>query len=147
MPFGSKFRSHILSIQDNEDDAKFLKKLWAKDADVTFLSAENSAAPIAELHTVKHRPSLITLAGREPENARRTLDILTQLKSNRQISPIPVVILYGNSDPETIGLFYAAGACCVIKLPNTPPEFEAMMQCMKTFWLHVARLPFETAAA
>lgn len=67
--------------------------------------------------------------------------ILTQLKSDENLSRIPVVIFTTSQANSDITRCYELGANCYLVKPGNLSDFVAVVQSMADFWLGFASLP------
>ncbi|GAB4040562.1 response regulator [Spirosoma gilvum] len=69
------------------------------------------------------------------------IEILMQLKINKALADIPVIILTGVDDSEKISLAYQLGVQSVINKPYTHSQLVDMVISIREFWFKTARLP------
>jgi response regulator RpfG family c-di-GMP phosphodiesterase len=144
----SAVRAHVLSIQDNESDTRLLQQVWGEDSEIKLTCRGSGALGMEHLQTEDERiPNLILLASRFVLSQMPALEVLAALKADDQLRCIPVVVLTGAYETETIDSFYDAHAACVVEMPSGLDELKTVLATAKAFWLGVARLPRETKRA
>ncbi len=84
-------------------------------------------------------PDLIVLDLNLPRGDGRSL--LSQLKSDRNLSMIPVVIFTTSQAHADITHCYELGANCYLVKPGNLADYVAVVQSMADFWLGFASLP------
>jgi len=141
-------RMNILLIEDNPDHAELtLKALangdltsrvhWVKDGEeaLDFLHrrgrfADPAAAP---------RPCLILLDFKLPKVDGH--EVLQEIKGDKTLRSIPVVMLTNADRGEEIAAGYRAGANSVVTKPIGFPEFVERIRTVEGYWLRTSRLP------
>ena len=84
-------------------------------------------------------PDLILLDLNMPKKDGR--EVLGELKTNRKLKHIPVVILTTSDAEIDILKSYNLGANCYVKKPVGLLEFTAVVQSIEHFWFTVVKLP------
>jgi len=85
------------------------------------------------------RPDLILLDLNLPrKNGRETL---AEIKSDRDLSTIPVVVLTTSVDEQDVLRAYEFHANCYINKPVDLDQFLHVIRSIEDFWLTVVRLP------
>ncbi|WP_020598372.1 response regulator [Spirosoma panaciterrae] len=69
------------------------------------------------------------------------IEILLQLKINKALAGIPVIILTGVDDTEKVSLAYQLGAQSVINKPYTHSQLVDMVISIREYWFKTVRLP------
>ena len=69
------------------------------------------------------------------------LEILAQLKADRGLRRIPVVVLTTSKSQDEIDRCYEAGAAAVLNKPLRLREYRDMLAAFERFWLGHVRLP------
>lgn len=139
--------SHLLIIEDNEDDyeatVRSLKKnhfinpvSWCRDGKsaIEFLTKTGAYAGEA----VK-RPDLILLDLNMPGmDGRQALEII---KGNDELKKIPVVVLTTSNDSIDVEKCYEIGASGYVQKPVEFERLVATVSTLKDYWFGVAILP------
>jgi CheY-like chemotaxis protein len=85
------------------------------------------------------RPDLILLDLNLPRKSGR--EVLAEIKADRYLKNIPVVVLTTSSDEEDILKSYALHANCYVIKPVEFPNFVRAIQSIQQFWFSVVTLP------
>ena len=67
--------------------------------------------------------------------------VLAEIKADRQLRHIPVVILTTSDAAGDILQAYDLHANCYLTKPTDPDQFTALVQSIEEFWLSTVRLP------
>ena len=67
--------------------------------------------------------------------------VLKRLKADRQLCPIPVVMLTTSSRQEDVTRSYAAGAASYITKPPSLEEYSDLARKFEIYWITVSKLP------
>ena len=111
--FGDK-RPVILTVDDDEMNLLLMKRIFAKDADITCLNSGSKAlAWLAE-----HDPDIVLLDYRMP--APNGFDILKQMKGDPRLAKIPVIIVTGDIEADLECDGFMLGATDFIRKPFMP---------------------------
>jgi CheY-like chemotaxis protein len=85
-------------------------------------------------------PSLIVIDAALP-GAPQGLDAVKALKDDPRTKRIPLVVLGGDDDPQTVTEAYEAGANTYIVKPVTFLALVRLMKVFTAYWLETAELP------
>jgi two-component system, chemotaxis family, response regulator Rcp1 len=137
----------ILLIEDNAGDARLAKEAlrdakvknnlsWVGDGveAIAYLRKEG------DYHKVP-RPDLILLDLNLPRKDGR--EVLSEIKSDRNLKRIPVVILTTSQAEEDIFKAYHLNANCYITKPVDLDQFIKVVRTIEDFWLTIVKLPSE----
>jgi chemotaxis family two-component system response regulator Rcp1 len=137
----------ILLIEDNAGDARLAKEAlrdakvknnlsWVGDGveAIAYLRKEG------DYHQVP-RPDLILLDLNLPRKDGR--EVLSEIKSDRNLKRIPVVILTTSQAEEDIFKAYHLNANCYITKPVDLDQFIKVVRTIEDFWLTIVKLPSE----
>jgi CheY-like chemotaxis protein len=114
-----QIRSPLHVVGDGEQALQFLRR-----------SGEFTAAP---------RPGLILLDLNLPR--RNGLEVLAEVKSDRELAPIPVVMLTTSAAQEDVLRSYALHASAYITKPVDYDRFIDVIGQIDDFYLTLAKLP------
>lgn len=68
-------------------------------------------------------------------------EVLSQLKSDKQLCRIPVVVLTTSSSDEDILKSYSTGVSCYVTKPVGLKEFSSVVEAVNNFWFTVVKFP------
>jgi len=137
----------ILLVEDNPGDVrltqeafkdgKMLNKLHVVEDGMealAFLKREDKYIDVP-------RPELILLDLNLPRKDGR--DVLAEIKADRDLKRIPVVILTTSRSEEDILRSYDLNANCYITKPLELDKFIEIVKSIEDFWLTIVKLPTE----
>lgn len=139
----------ILLIEDNPADVR-LTQVALKEAKI-----ENRmdvvGDGVAAIEYLRHRgshagaprPDLILLDLNLPKKDGR--EVLAEIKQDRDLRTIPVVVLTTSRDDEDVLRSYQLHANCYVNKPVDLEQFLQTMKSIKDFWLTVVKLPVPPA--
>ncbi len=85
------------------------------------------------------RPDIIVLDLNLPRKDGR--EVLSEVRSDPQLSRIPVVVFTTSQASSDVNRSYELGANCYLRKPGNLADFTAVVQSMADFWLSFASLP------
>lgn len=85
------------------------------------------------------RPDLILLDLNLPRKDGR--EVLAELKGDKRLSLIPVVVLTTSRAEEDVLRAYGLHAACYVTKPVDFPSFAQVVQSIEMFWFSVVTLP------
>jgi two-component system response regulator len=85
------------------------------------------------------KPDLILLDLNMPRKSGR--EALAEIKKDRELRSIPVVILTTSEAEEDISNTYHLGASCYITKPVGLEQFQKVVQAVENFWFTVVKFP------
>jgi len=112
-------RFHVNVVSDGAQAMSFLRR-----------QGSYAAAPT---------PDLMVLDLNLPRKDGR--HVLAELKSDPQLSKIPVVVFTTSEADADVMRSYELGANCYLRKPGNLVDFVEVVQAMADFWLGCARLP------
>jgi len=119
------FPANVHKAANGEDAMKFLRRV-----------GDCSAAP---------RPHLIILDLNMPR--KNGHEVLEEIKSDRLLLRIPVIVLTTSQAEDDMSRAYAAHANCYIRKPVDFQSFCDVMRRIEEFWLETVSLPAVSPAA
>jgi two-component system, chemotaxis family, response regulator Rcp1 len=84
-------------------------------------------------------PDLILLDLNLPKRDGR--EVLAEIKADKNLRKIPVVVLTTSAAEEDIARAYGAHANCYITKPVDLDQFLRVVQSIESFWLSLVKLP------
>jgi len=115
----NKVSNNLFVVKDGEEAMEFLRK-------------ENKYADVP-------RPDLILLDLNLPKKDGR--QVLREIKENRELKSIPVVVLTISSAEEDVLQSYDLQANCYISKPLDLNKFITVVREIENFWFAIVRLP------
>ena len=135
----------ILLVEDSFSDIKLISKALEEVSVHHCLEVVSSGtAAIAFLlkqgkYCNCFRPDIILLDMHLPE--KNGIAVLREIKSNPQISNIPVIMLTASTNNRDIAECYQQEANCYLVKPNNLQEFKETIKSLTDFWLQIVKLP------
>ena len=130
---------------EHDDDERYIaQSIFGEnhsDIKIHFVSTSDEVfSYLTQCDEQKNRyPSLILLDYlASPSNA---VEILTELKSGKKFSHIPVVVLSGAVKSDVIQECYLAGASSFIQKPSETKEAQNKVSSFVKYWFHTVELP------
>jgi two-component system, chemotaxis family, response regulator Rcp1 len=114
-----KLHLHVNSVGNGEDAVAFLRR----------------EGPYAS----KSRPDLVVLDLNLPRKDGR--QVLAEVKSDRDLAKIPVVIFTTSEAHTDILQSYELGANCYLRKPGNLADYRSVVRSMADFWLGFVNLP------
>lgn len=137
----------ILLVEDNPGDVRLILELF-KDAQVKnrINVARDGEEAMMMLHQEgkfanHHVPDLILLDLNLPKKSGK--EVLRELKSDRRLMCIPVVVLTTSQAEEDIIETYQYCANSFITKPVNLDQFVKVIKSIQEFWLNIVKLPRE----
>jgi CheY-like chemotaxis protein len=136
----------ILLIEDSPADVRLtLEALAEAKLRNTVRIAEDGETAMKMLRGPgSRRPDLILLDLNLPGMDGR--EVLHEIKSDPELSVIPVVVLTTSKSDEDVLRAYRLHTNCYITKPVDLDQFVRVVQSIQDFWLTIVRLPPETTA-
>jgi CheY-like chemotaxis protein len=138
----------ILLVDDDPDDLDMTRRALIKnnfDAEIftvrdgeellDFLNHRGACAPPARSPT----PSLILLDLNMPKMDGR--EALAMIKSDPELSRIPVVVMTTSTADQDIARAYELGSNSFISKPITLPELIDITKVLGQYWFEIVKLP------
>lgn len=144
-----KFSQPILIVEDSDDDYEATYRALKKSGNLRnpvvrceegeeALEYLNRRGKFADLVDTP-LPALILLDLNLP--GRNGISILSEIKENKTLKQLPVVILTTSSDHRDIEICYTHGANTFIVKPVNMDGFMQAIKNLKEYWFEVAVLP------
>ncbi len=139
----------ILIVEDSDDDYEATYRALKKSGNLhnPIIRCEDGEEALEYLnHQGRHAdrkdnmlPALILLDLNLP--GRDGKSILAEIKTNRSLNKVPIVILTTSSDSRDVEECYEHGANTLIVKPVDMGGFMQAIQSLKEYWFEVAVLP------
>ena len=135
----------VLLIEDDLGDVELTEAALTKSKLKIDLNVVNDGEEaLAYLHqeepyTEAIQPNLILLDLNLPGFSG--LELLSSIKSDNRLKPIPVVILTSSDADTDILKSYGSGANCYVTKPIGLKEFVHIINSIEEFWFTVVQLP------
>jgi CheY-like chemotaxis protein len=136
---------HILIVEDNATDVMIMREAFASsNLNATLHVASNGEDAMKFLrrageHAAAPRPDLILLDLNMPR--KNGHEVLEELKSDKLLLRIPVVVLTTSQAEDDVSRAYAAHANCYIRKPLDFESFDELMRRILQFWFGLVTLP------
>jgi chemotaxis family two-component system response regulator Rcp1 len=135
----------ILLVEDNPADARLTREVFEGGRLSTHLNivadGEQALAFLRRegIYEAAPRPKLVLLDLNLPRKDGR--EVLEELKSDRVLCRIPVIVLTTSAAESDILRSYELQANCFITKPLDLDEYFSVVRAIEDFWLSTARLP------
>ncbi len=137
--------AEVLLVEDNPGDVRLTKEALNEGKVLINLSAVKDGIEAMKFlrkkgkYSKAHRPDIIFLDLNLPKKHGR--EVLAEVKSDKDLRRIPVVILTMSKDDEDVLNSYDLHANCYITKPIDLDRFMEVVQSIENFWLTVVKLP------
>ena len=134
----------ILLVEDSESDARLIKE-FLKEIKVNneLIIVTDGIEALSYLHThckpVEDCPSIVILDLNLPRMGGH--EVLKEMKKDKDLKRIPVIILTTSTDKEDITKCYNDFASSYITKPVDFDKFAKIMESIANFWFNTAVLP------
>jgi CheY-like chemotaxis protein len=135
----------ILLIEDNPGDVHLITEALGQGKTPVHVSVvTDGEAALQFLHrqgeySTAPRPALILLDLNLPRKDGR--EVLAEIKRDKVLGCIPVVVLTGSEAPDDISKTYDLSANCYVSKSADLARFTQVVQATEDFWVEIARLP------
>ena len=137
--------NNILLIEDNPADIRLIKELFKDYKTENELYTVNDGVKALQFLNQQDqyedtpRPDLILLDLGLPR--KDGFEVLKEIKNDKKLKNIPVIIVTVSNDPEIINNAYKLQANCVIIKPLDIDDFNRCIKSMTDFWFNIVKLP------
>lgn len=136
----------MLHVEDDSADARLVAELLRRHRVAVRLfraydgeEAMDFLRPVDRGPQHPRHPDLILLDLNLP--GKHGLELLAEVKADKELKAIPVVILTNSEDPEDVRRAYESYANCYISKPFDLPGVQSVVDALGKFWLEDAALP------
>ncbi len=136
---------NILLCEDNPGDVRLIREVFNETAARLELSVVMDGEEALDYfrcldgHGKTEMPELIILDLNMPKKDGR--EVLREIKKNRKLKRIPVIVLTASEAEWDIDTCYELGANCVLTKPINLDQFADMLNTIEKFWLDMVKLP------
>ncbi len=135
----------VLLIEDNAGDVRLLEEAFKEaEFDCNLRVIRDGEQALAFLkrtgtYAKSPRPKLVLLDLNLPRKGGR--EVLAEMKTERSLRSIPVVVLSTSANSEDIDAAYSLHANCYIVKPEDMDSLVRLSKLLQSFWLRAVRLP------
>jgi len=135
----------ILLIEDNPGDVRLTREALKEARVSNQLHTVDDGVKALEflrqqgIYAAMPRPDLVLLDLNLPKMAG--LEVLREIKQDRRLKTIPVVVLTTSQSRDDIAGSYDLHANCYVSKPVDLERFLHVIRSIETFWLATAKLP------
>jgi two-component system, chemotaxis family, response regulator Rcp1 len=134
----------VLLVEDNPADVRLTREVLEADDSIHLTVVGDGEAALSfvrgeGVYEGSPRPNLVLLDLNLPRKDGR--EVLQELKADRRLSRIPVVVLTTSAAESDILRSYELHANCFMTKPLDLEDFFDAVRSIKDFWLSTARLP------
>jgi DNA-binding response OmpR family regulator len=133
---------YVLVAEDDEDDFSVLRDAFAQGAPEIGVEWVKDGEELTD-HLKKNRaPALVLLDLNMPKKDGR--EALKEIKADRALCHIPIVVLTTSSSREDVLATYGLGISAYLQKPLSFNELTARIKVFADFWFRIATLPDTT---
>ncbi len=135
----------ILLVEDNPADVRLTLEVFEDCRITNHVSVVNDGEEaIAFLrkkggYAGRSTPDLVLLDLNLPKKDGR--EVLSEIKADRELKTIPVVVLTTSDADQDVQKAYDAGVNSYITKPVDLEQFVSVCRCIEDFWLTIVKLP------
>ena len=132
------------SVEDRESTTRAFKKAHLANEIVECVDGEDALDYLFRRNKYagsqdSSRPSIILLDLNMPGTDGH--EVLAEIKRDKELASIPVIVLTTSSDERDIERCYAAGGNSYVQKPVDLPGFITAIQRLKEYWFEVVLMP------
>lgn len=138
-----EFTSYNILICEDDDDDYLITELAFKKAEIeNIFRVKDGEELLIYLKDPdqKRMPALIIMDLNMPRKDGR--QALKEIRENRELCHIPVIVFTVSSSPDDILNLYKSGANSYVIKPNGFYQLVEIAKIIKTYWLQVVALPY-----
>jgi CheY-like chemotaxis protein len=140
----------ILLVEDNPGDVRLTMEALKEGKVLNNLTVARDGEEALDIlfrrgqYANRPLPDIILLDLNLPKKDGR--EVLKEIKTNRELMHIPVVVLTMSKAEEDILRSYRFHANCYITKPIDMDQFMRVMRLTESFWLSIVKLPSRVGA-
>ena len=138
----NKMPINLLIVDDSELDIEIAKKAFThcENSKVSIHTAKDGETALDFLTASQNpRPHMILLDINMPKKSG--LEVLEEIKGNKELKDIPVVMLTGSGHEDDISASYKHYANAFITKPESFSDMVEFAHRIEEFWFLAAKLP------
>jgi CheY-like chemotaxis protein len=145
VPSARHDRLHLLLIEDNAGDVRLIREAFRTNGQQVDIAVARDGVDALEYlrgngtHGAAPLPDLILLDLNLPRKSGR--EVLREVKADRRLSAIPVVVLTTSAADEDIAFSYRTHANTYIIKPVNLDRFLEVVGSIGAYWSRIACLP------
>ena len=130
----------ILLVEDNPGDVRLTREALRESKIHNNLNvARDGIEAMDYLRGESVLPDIILLDLNMPRMSGH--EVLREIKHDRELANIPVVVLTTSQDERDIEMAYELHACCYINKPIDMDQFLKIVKTIENFWFSIVKLP------
>jgi CheY-like chemotaxis protein len=134
----------ILHVNDSDTDHQVLAEVLQADRSFSLERARSGVEALQQLRQKLQLPNLVVI------NWSFALitcaEFLDQMKSEKRLALIPIVVIASGMTPDEVTLAYDSGAACVLRKGPNRESLARSIEALTHFWT-LALLPFCDSSA
>lgn len=132
----------VLLVEDSQADARLIKEVFRDEKIMVDLDiARDGEEAMEYLLSEGNNPDLVILDLNLPRKDGR--EVLAEIKENKSLRTIPVVILTTSQSEEDIIKSYKLNANCYVTKPIDLDQFIKIIKSLDEFWFSAVKFPRE----
>lgn len=132
----------VLLVEDSQADARLIKEVFRDEKIMVDLDiARDGEEAMDYLLSEGNNPDLVILDLNLPRKDGR--EVLAEIKENKSLRTIPVVILTTSQSEEDILKSYKLNANCYVTKPIDLDQFIKIIKSLDEFWFSAVKFPRE----
>jgi two-component system response regulator len=132
----------VLLVEDSQADARLIKEVFRDEKIMVDLDiARDGEEAMEYLLREGNNPDLVILDLNLPRKDGR--EVLAEIKENKSLRTIPVVILTTSQSEEDIIKSYKLNANCYVTKPIDLDQFIKIIKSLDEFWFSAVKFPRE----
>ncbi len=137
--------AEVLLVEDSPSDIELISEAWEKAQMGGRVTCVKDGVDALQL--LRHqgpfaaapRPDLILLDLHLP--CKDGLDVLAEVKADKDLGSIPVVVMTASLDPEDVRRSYDLKASCYVQKPIDFKGYVEAVRTIEKFWCSTVTLP------
>lgn len=132
----------VLLVEDSQADARLITEVFRDEKIMVDLDiARDGEEAMEYLLSEGNNPDLVILDLNLPRKDGR--EVLAEIKENKSLRTIPVVILTTSQSEEDILKSYKLNANCYVTKPIDLDQFIKIIKSLDEFWFSAVKFPRE----